>query len=87
MDFAWRSGLVFGLLALAACGNPFGGYAPTQEQILAQGWTTVPTSAMPRGYIYCYRTLADADCFHEPQPGQENRLVSYDGGNLASPPR
>ena len=26
--------------------------------------------------IYCYRTLADADCFREPQPGPPNRLIN-----------
>lgn len=80
-------GFLAPLLAVAACGNPFGGYAPTQEQILARGWTTPPASARARGVIYCYRTLADADCFASPQPGQENRLVSYNGDALGSPPR
>ena len=87
MGFIRLLALLVPFLALAACGNPFGGYAPTQEQILARGWTTLPASAQPRGYIYCYRTLAEADCFDSPQPGQENRLVSYNGDALASPPR
>lgn len=75
------------VFALAACGNPLGAYAPTQEEILTRGWTTPPASAGARGYIYCYRTLAEPDCFTAPEPGQENRLVSYDGGALGSPPR
>jgi len=87
MDFVRRSGLFLGLLALAACGNPFSGYAPTQEQILARGWTTLPATADARGTIYCYRTLAVPDCFNAPQAGQENRLVSYNGDALGSPPR
>ncbi len=26
--------------------------------------------------IYCYRTLAGADCYAEPQPGPPNRLIN-----------
>lgn len=33
---------------------------------------------------YCYRTLAQVDCYHTPQPGQESRLVAT--GNLMSVP-
>ena len=87
MGFVRRWGLFIGLLALAACGNPFAGYAPTQEQILSRGWTTLPATADARGTIYCYRTLAEADCFATPQAGQENRLVSYNGDALGSPLR
>lgn len=87
MGFIRPFGLVLPLLTLAACGNPFGGYAPTQEQILTRGWTTPPASAEARGFIYCYRTLADADCYAAPEPGQENRLLSYNGDALGSPPR
>ena len=87
MVFIRRLGPFIALLALAACGNPFAGYAPTQEQILSRGWTTLPATADARGTIYCYRTLAQADCFSTPQAGQENRLVSYNGDALGSPPR
>jgi len=29
--------------------------------------------------IYCYRTIGDADCYKEPLPGAERRLVNYYG--------
>lgn len=31
------------------------------------------------GPIYCYGTLADPDCYAEPQPGWANRLIGYYG--------
>jgi len=75
-----------GLLALAGCGNPFASAAPTQNQILASGWTA-PAPAPRQSVIYCYRTLAAPDCRTSPEPGQEDRLVSYNGNDFASPPR
>ncbi len=74
------------LLALSACGNPFADSAPTQNQILASGWTTPVVASRP-GVIYCYRTLAAPDCRTSPEPGQEDRLVSHNGNDLGSPPR
>lgn len=29
--------------------------------------------------LYCYGTLADPDCYAEPQPGWEGRLIGYYG--------
>lgn len=34
--------------------------------------------------VYCYRTLAQADCYGAPQPGQGYRLLGYFG---PPPPR
>ena len=77
-----RFGLWLGLaamLALAACARP------TQEEILASGWSVPPPSLA--GVVYCYRTLAAPDCRREPEPGQEDRLISYNGNDYGSPPR
>jgi hypothetical protein len=46
------------------------------------GWTddTAPPQASVTGEpIYCYGTLADPDCYSEPQAGAENRLIGYYG--------
>ena len=67
------------VLALCACAQP------TQEQILASGWAVAPPSS--GAVVYCYRTLATPDCRLEPEPGQEGRLVSYNGNDYGSPPR
>jgi hypothetical protein len=29
-----------------------------------------------RGVVYCYRTIADPDCYREPLPGAEGRLIA-----------
>ena len=74
------------LFGMTACGNPFADSAPTRSQIVAGGWVG-PTPMRTQGTIYCYRTLAVPDCRTTPEPGQEDRLVSNDGNNYASPPR
>lgn len=28
------------------------------------------------GKVYCYRTLADPECYAQPQPGAERRLIA-----------
>lgn len=62
------------LTALAACE---GVGSPAADQV------SQPTSVLPPGVgydpatpgLYCYRSLADVDCYREPQPGPPNRLV------------
>lgn len=75
-------------LLVAACGNPFYGAQPTRSEIVTGGWVGLGT-APPPAIIYCYNTLArhSVDCRHEPESGQDDRLVSYNGGNYGSPPR
>jgi len=81
-----RSLLLAMALAVAACGNPFAGAQPTRDEIVSGGWVG-PEMVAQRGVIYCYRTLATAYCRKSPEPGQEDRLVSYDGDDYGSPPR
>jgi hypothetical protein len=72
-------------LGLAAC-NPFAPLSPTREDIVRDR-IAGPELAEAPGTIYCYRTLAKVDCRAVPEPGQEDRLMSHDGGNLAGPAR
>lgn len=63
------AGLV-GLLVLGGCGSSIDPWAPqtiAQERI---GYTPGAST------IYCYSTLAEVDCYDEPQPGPANRFVS-----------
>ncbi len=76
-----------GLLAmLTACGNPLYGAQQSRSEIVADR-VAVAENPTPGPVIYCYRTLAVPDCRTTPEPGQENRLISYDGANYSSPPR
>ncbi len=55
---------------LGGCGSELDPWAPqtiAQDQI---GYTPGAST------IYCYSTLAEVDCFDEPQPGPPNRFVS-----------
>jgi len=64
-------------LGLGACDHPLiekqrirlGGW--TQQRMLADGWLKAPPQPVAR--VYCYHTLADADCHAEPVPGQSPR--------------
>ena len=59
-----------GALLLAGCGSSIDPWAPetvAQERI---GYTPGAST------IFCYATLAEGDCYDEPQPGPPNRFVS-----------
>lgn len=73
-------------IVLGACGNPFGGYAPTHAEILDQAWIG-PEVAYTPPPLYCYRTLAEPECRAAPQPGEEDRLVGSHGGPSGPQPR
>lgn len=61
---------------LGGC-NPFSGYAPSETELLTAG--IVPRDSHPPGpTIYCYRTLAEVDCYRTPQAAEANRLVAGD---------
>jgi len=49
-----------------------GKYCRTEEEIAADELAKQPEIAMP---VFCYRTLGDADCYADPEPGQDERLV------------
>jgi hypothetical protein len=50
-------------------------YGWTEEKMVAKGW--LPGRYIPAKPVYCYQTIAQPECFNEPQPGQEARLVGY----------
>ena len=57
---------------LAGCAE-MGGSAIDEPIAIAPGRANyVPGESA----IYCYRTLAAADCFSEPQPGPPNRFIN-----------
>lgn len=63
-------------MGLSAC-NPFSAYAPTETELLTAG--LVPRDSRPSGPpVYCYRTLAEVDCYRAPQAAEANRLVAGD---------
>jgi hypothetical protein len=57
------------LLPFAGCGIP--GMSWTESEAPLMSSTGQP--------LYCYGTLADPDCYAEPQPGWEGRLIGYYG--------
>lgn len=56
------------LLLPAGCGLLPGMSGPDGEPVPAN---------QAQGAIYCYGTLADADCYAQPQAGWEGRLIGY----------
>lgn len=65
------------LLALAGCDRYTGLEIRkyTNSELLQLGWAQqdLVVTEPPR---YCYKTLADNDCYTQPQPGQEYRYVA-----------
>ena len=63
-------------MMLSAC-NPFSGFAPTETELLTADF--VPRDSFPPGPpVYCYRTLAEVDCYRALQPADASRLVAGD---------
>lgn len=60
------------LLGLAACMPADPGPFPA----LGLSGTTLETHVQGRSPIYCYRTLAEPDCFDFPRPELAHRLIS-----------
>ena len=50
----------------------------TESHVISSGWLE-PTLSIAMAPVYCYSTLAAADCFEVPQFGEEGRLVAYRG--------
>ncbi|MGE3968372.1 MAG: hypothetical protein AB7F08_09030 [Dongiaceae bacterium] len=49
-----------------------GKFCRTEAEIAADELANQPEVAMP---VFCYRTLGEADCYTDPEPGQDERLV------------
>jgi hypothetical protein len=67
------------LALLAGCDLPYfqefqQKYAFTEEKELSKGW--IVGAEVPPEPIYCYRTLAEADCYTAAEPQRERgRLI------------
>ncbi len=61
-------------LQLAAC-DPSAAFRKTNTETLEAGFLTHSEDLAPAPPTFCYQTLAVADCYAGPQPGQGERLV------------
>ncbi|MBK17230.1 MAG: hypothetical protein CMM52_00115 [Rhodospirillaceae bacterium] len=64
---------------LIGCSNPYverfrKEFGWTEGRMTEDGW--LKSREIPPDAIYCYKTLAEPNCFKKPKPGQEHRLVS-----------
>lgn len=60
-----------------AIGLLLGGCAPTETELLTEDY--VERDYFPPGpSVYCYRTLAEVDCYRTPQAADASRLVGSD---------
>ena len=50
-------------------------YRWTEKSMLRDGW--LDTRKVPLEPVFCYRTIADPDCYREAQLGERNRLIGY----------
>lgn len=50
-------------------------YGWTEESMLRDGWLDAREVRLEP--VFCYRTIADADCYREAQVGERNRLIGY----------
>lgn len=68
---------VMGLVALAGCDRYTGLEIRkyTNSEYLQLGWAQQDL-VVTEPARYCYKTLADIDCYAQPQPGQEYRYVA-----------
>ena len=72
------------LTIAAGCENPHlqqvkNEFGWTETRMLSDGWLKSRVVAQPP--LYCYHTLADADCFAKPNPEHKHRLIAppYEG--------
>ena len=68
--------VVTAAVSIGGC-NPFSPFAPTETELLTADY--VPRNSFPPGPpVYCYRTLAEVDCYRSLQPEDASRLVAGD---------
>lgn len=66
--------VVTAALSFGGC-NPFGSFAPSETELLTAGYVE-PDHLPPGPPAYCYRTLAEVDCYRRPQREEASRLVA-----------
>ena len=73
------------LVCISLSGCKYSNTSKRANEIMVSGWVgpgTCPTTATP---TYCYSTLARVECYSEPQPGMEHRLVGFYDPRAAKP--
>ncbi len=71
--------VVLALAVLAGACDPYGQGGKSETQLLEAGIARRDRLALPPP-VYCYRTLAEADCLAKPLAGESNRLIgAYTG--------
>ena len=71
-------------IMVTGCENPYvkqlkDEFGWNEERMLRDGW--LKTYAITQPPVYCYHTLADAECYSKPKRDQKHRLInsSYQG--------
>jgi hypothetical protein len=65
-----RRSKIVSMLAMAGTASAFSMCQPKQPEVIA--YVDPPA-------IYCYKTLAEADCYAQPAPGDYNRMIGFYG--------
>ena len=72
------------MIMASGCENPYikqvkDEFGWTEARMLGDGWLKTNVIAQPS--VYCYHTLADADCFPKPKHAHKDRQInpSYNG--------
>ena len=73
--------LAIALPLVAGCENPYlmqfrDEFGWTESRMLQDGW--LRSRAITVQPVYCYHTLADADCFANARPDQKDRRIGAD---------
>ena len=69
----WRR--AFPTIAVLGALSGLAGCAPTETELLTEDF--VARDHFPPGPpVYCYRTLAEVDCYRTPQAAEASRLVA-----------
>lgn len=76
--------LAIAVTMVAGCENPYvkqlkDEFGWTEDRMLRDGWLKSYAIAQPP--VYCYTTLADADCYSKPRRQHRDRLINapYEG--------
>ena len=76
--------LLVALTMVTGCENPYvkqlkDEFGWTEARMLRDGWLKSYAIAQPP--VYCYHTLAEADCFAAPKRAHKDRLINapYEG--------
>lgn len=82
------TGRTFTVMFLAAflsgCGPLFNEVYFTSKRIQSRDWAPHGASYTPKR-VYCYKSLAGADCYDEEQPKRRNQLIeAYDQTTVLS---